>query len=117
MLRFLLAGGSFAILSCLFACTSTPEPASAPTYASEDNGAGREACEAVKDIARVCYDESDPGTSCSLLRSTMVNEAARHDMRPSLQIQLGALCESACNQRKAGASWSSISGRANCNSI
>lgn len=86
------------------------------TAASTGGGSSRRACENVKSLAQVCYDSADPGVSCPALGATMRNEAAKKGLDPSLQQDLGTLCQNACAQRRSGESWSTISARLDCSS-
>lgn len=87
-----------------------------PATVAASGGTQRRACENVKSLAQVCYDSADPGVGCDLLGDTMRSEASKKGLDPSLQQDLGSLCQTACTQRKAGRSWSEISQRMDCSS-
>ncbi len=109
MTRLLVALGLVCAPVVLLACTEQAPPPKTP-----EANASRDACEKVKDLARICYDVSDPGISCSAIRQTTIQGAAEANLKPSLQEKLGTLCEAACNERKHGTSWGEISGRLDC---
>lgn len=109
MARSLFALGLLGLPVCLLACIEEAPPPKTP-----EPNASQDACEKVKDLARICYDVSDPGISCSAIRQTTIQGAAEANLKPSLQEKLGTLCEAACTQRKNGTSWTEISGRLDC---
>ncbi len=113
MTRLFVVIGLLCAPVVLLACTT--EEATAPK--TPEAKASQEACEQVKDLARICYDVSDPGISCGAIRQTTIQGAAEANLRPSLQEKLGILCEAACTERKHGTSWAEISGRLDCNRL
>lgn len=96
----------------LFACGGGGSNSSGPPPKTSSS----RACDTLLNLARICYDSSDPGTSCSEIRGTTERAAAKNNLSAELQSKLGGLCEGACSKRKAGTPWSDIRDKMNCDS-
>lgn len=95
----------------LSACGPAPHTTGPMTASTENDG-----CQRVIDLAQVCYDSSNPGTTCSDIYRVAGLASEQSDLRPSERNMLASFCGEMCQARKNGHSWSEVRGamRNNC---
>lgn len=104
---------AISIAFSLSACGSTTQ-STHPTTTSSEGGADN--CQRLIDLAQICYDNSNPDTSCGDMYQ-VVNAASENvDLRPSERNNLATFCGNMCRARKRGLAWSDLRSamRSNC---
>jgi hypothetical protein len=102
---------AISIAFILSACGSTAQ--STRSSSNEDRG---ETCQHLIDIAQICYDNSNPDTSCGDMYQGLKAALENIDLPPSQQNAFATFCGNMCRARKRGIAWSDVRGsmRNNC---
>lgn len=90
----------FAAVMFLVGCSGAPaenKAAAAPTAQSP--------CEALIDLAQVCYDSSDPDLTCEQVLEVSHRAGDNADLRPSQKAAFGKYCTAMCTARKNNVAW------------
>jgi len=99
------------LLGSMFIAACSDKPA-------EDASASKaKTCEIMKDLFRTCYDQSSPNVSCAQLSLGVREEFFKNTNDSALVESLAKLCDTACDARKAGSSWSEMNARLDCSQI
>jgi len=96
------------LVGCGSHAAGAEAPATAASTTSDPLYSDASACEAVKDIVRVCYDNSSPDMSCADVYAVALTASFALDLPPSQQATVAELCTRSCDMRKSGVAWSSI---------
>ena len=84
---------------------------------SEARSPRMQACEIAREVFRLCYDLSSPDVACEQIRVEMVNTFSRAGQGTAVQDNAGELCSRACDARKDGVGWLTVSQRLDCNKM
>jgi hypothetical protein len=84
-----------------------PNVQSTRVASSEGNG---DTCQHLIDLAQICYDNSNPETSCGDMYQVSKAAMEGFDLPPSQQNTFATFCGNMCRARKRGIAWSEVRG-------